>query len=83
MRSIQGCGARKATHWLVQELQPLCDDEVVAEVALIDGTRRMGVLLGVSSSRLVLDRWDPERRDRVGKPFVVDLASIVNVTTAA
>jgi len=40
----------------IQELQPFCDAGMVADLDLIDGTRTTGVLIGVSSSVLILGR---------------------------
>jgi hypothetical protein len=43
---------------LVRDLQPFCDAGMVADIGLIDGTCTTGVLIGASSSALILDHWD-------------------------
>lgn len=63
----------------VKELQPYCDAGMVADLDLIDGTRTTGVLIGVSSSALILDRWDGQARRPAGNPFTLALDLVSEV----
>jgi len=58
---------------LVQQLQPFRDAGMVADIVLIDGTSTTGVLIGVSSSALILDHWDEQAHRPAGNPFTVAL----------
>jgi hypothetical protein len=64
---------------LVRELQPYCDAGMVAEIGLADGTMTTGVLIGVSSSALILDHWDEQARRPGGNPFTVALNLVSEV----
>jgi hypothetical protein len=64
---------------LVRDLQPYCDAGMVADVDLIDGTSTTGVLIGVSSSALILDRWDGRARRPAGNPFTLALDMVAEV----
>jgi hypothetical protein len=64
---------------LVKQLQPFCDAGMVADIDLIDGTRTTGVLIGVSSSALILDRWDEQARRPAGDPFTLALDLVLEV----
>jgi hypothetical protein len=61
---------------LVRELQPLCDLGLVCDITLRDATEASAVLIGVSSTALVLDHWDDERRRPAGDPYTLPLAAI-------
>jgi hypothetical protein len=55
------------------------DVEGVADITLTDGSQCSGVLIGVSSSASILDRWDDTRRAPAGDPFTLDLAAVAVV----
>jgi hypothetical protein len=46
---------------------------MVVDVGLTDGTITTGVLIGVSSSALILDHWDDDARRPAGGPFTLAL----------
>lgn len=55
------------------------DPGYVADVALADGVVLSAVLIGISSSALILDRWDSDTRAPTDSPFTVDLAAVTEV----
>jgi hypothetical protein len=61
------------------ELQRLADLGYVVDLMLQDGTVTSGVLVGVSSTGLILDRWDGEQHCPVGDPIVIDLSEVQRV----
>jgi hypothetical protein len=63
----------------IRELQVHCDAGMVADIALIDGTSTTGVLIGVSSTALILDRWDEQARRPAGDPFTLALDLVAKV----
>ena len=52
---------------------------LVANLTLMDGTECSAVLIGVSSTALILDRWDRSRHAPAGDPFTLDLGSVAEV----
>jgi hypothetical protein len=58
---------------LVREIQPFCDAGMVADIGLTDGSEVAVVLIGVSSSALIVDRWDDQTRGPAGDPFTLAL----------
>ena len=64
---------------LVRELQPLCDAGCACDLTLHDGTELAAVLVGVSSTALILDRWDSRHQGPAGDPFTVGLAALRRV----
>jgi hypothetical protein len=60
-------------------IQPLCDLGFVVDFVLDDGSCLSGVLLGVSSSALIVDRWDGHAHRPAGEPAVVDLDELVMI----
>jgi hypothetical protein len=61
------------------ELERLCDDGLVADLILQDGTITSGVLLGISSTSLILDRWDENRHRPAGDPIVIAFSEVTRV----
>jgi hypothetical protein len=64
---------------LVQELLPFCDAGMVADIDLVDGTSTTAVLIGVSSSALILDRWDGQAVRPASNPFTLALDLVSQV----
>lgn len=64
---------------LVRALQPLCDLGYICDFTLRDGTEASAVLVGISSTALILDRWDDLRHRPAGDPFVLELAAVRRV----
>jgi hypothetical protein len=64
---------------LIGQLQPFCDSGTVADITLTNGPPTTGVLLGVSSTTLILDRWDERAHRPAGDPFSLDLDSVAEV----
>lgn len=64
---------------LVHQLQPLCDLGLVCDVTMRDATAVSAVLVGVSSTALIVDRWDSTERRPAGDPYVMPLAAIDRV----
>jgi hypothetical protein len=58
------------------DLQLLCDRGYVADIGLVDGSEVSAVLIGLSSTSLILDRWDSDHRRPAGDPFVMELSRI-------
>jgi hypothetical protein len=52
---------------------------LVANIVLLDGRNCSAVLIGISSTALILDHWDKSRRGPAGNPFTLDLTSVVEV----
>jgi hypothetical protein len=67
-------------HELVRELQPLCDVGMVCDFTLRDASCRSAVLIGVSSTAVIVDGWDEEQRRPAGEPYVLALDTIDRVT---
>lgn len=51
----------------------------VADTTLADGTECSAVLIAMSSTALILDRWDRSRRAPTGDPFTLELRSVAEV----
>jgi hypothetical protein len=51
----------------------------VADITLVDGTECSAVLIAMSSTALILDRWDRSRRAPAGDPFTLELRSVAEV----
>ena len=64
---------------LIRQLQLICDVGVVADITLIERPTTTGVLIGVSSTALILDHWDGQTRRPAGDPFTLDLDSVFEV----
>jgi hypothetical protein len=60
-------------------LEQAWDVGFVADIALVDGTECSAVLIAISSTALILDRWDRSRRGPAGDPFTLDLRSVAEV----
>jgi hypothetical protein len=75
--SIIEAGPNLAT--LVRELQPFCDAGCVCDFTLRDGTNASAILVGISSTSLIVDRWDAARRQPAGDPYVMPLTTIDRV----
>ncbi len=60
-------------------LEQAWDVGFVANVTLMDGTEFSAVLIGVSSTALILDRWDRSRHAPAGDPFTLELRSVSEV----
>jgi hypothetical protein len=52
---------------------------MVADFHLLDESRMTGVVLGISSSAVILDLWDEERRRPKGEPWLLDFSEIATV----
>lgn len=52
----------------------------VADISLVDGTEVSAVLIGISSSALILDRWDGVVRAPAGDPFTLEYAVVAEVS---
>jgi hypothetical protein len=52
---------------------------MVVDLALTDGSKLTGVVLGVSPTAVILDRWGEAEGGPAGDPIVCDLAEIVTV----
>jgi hypothetical protein len=59
-------------------LEPMCG--YVVNLILLDGTALSGVLLGVNSTALILDRWDQDTHRPASDPLVVDLCLLESIT---
>jgi hypothetical protein len=66
----------------IREIQAYCDAGMVADIDLIDGTSTTGVLIGVSSTALILDRWDGQAHRPAGDPFTLALELVAKVVIA-
>lgn len=55
------------------------DPGYVADITLVDGTEVAGVLIGISNSALILDRWDSDIRAPAGDPITLDLRLVAEV----
>jgi hypothetical protein len=64
---------------LIDALQPLCDLGQVCDFTFRDGTRASAVLVGVSTTGLIVDHWDGENRRPAGDPYVLELVTIRRV----
>lgn len=64
---------------LVKEIPPYCDAGMVADMVLIDGTSTTGVLIGVSSTALILDGWGEQACRPAGDPFTLALDLVTKV----
>ncbi|HVX20665.1 MAG TPA: hypothetical protein VHB02_04895 [Acidimicrobiales bacterium] len=64
---------------MIDKLRPYCDYAYVCDISLRDGTELSVVLVGISSTTLVLDRWDDQGQQPAGDPFTLDLATIQQV----
>ena len=64
---------------LMSALQPLCDLGQVCDFTLRDGTEWSAVLVGVSSTGLIVDRWDGDNRRPAGDPHVLELTAIQRI----
>ena len=51
----------------------------VGDITLTDGTECSAVLIAMSSTALILDRWDSSRRGPTGDPFTLELSSVAEV----
>ena len=49
---------------------------LVTDITLSDDTRVSAVLIGVSSSALILDSWDDVRHRPSGDPFVLNIEEV-------
>jgi hypothetical protein len=56
------------------------DVGMVGDVTLSDGSSCSGVLIGISSTALILDRWDSDTRRPAGDPFTPTLSSVAEVS---
>lgn len=71
--------ASSSRETLVRDLQPLCDAGYVCDFTLRDGTNASAVLVGVSSTRLIVDHWDRVRHRPAGDQYVIELEAISRV----
>ncbi len=51
----------------------------VADITLTDGTECSVVLVAMSSTALILDRWKQSRHGPAGDPLTLDLGSVAEV----
>lgn len=51
----------------------------VVDLTLADGTCRSGVVIGVSSTAVILDEWDTAAHRPAGSPVVIEFGEIVRV----
>ncbi|HEY2565756.1 MAG TPA: hypothetical protein VGI44_18755 [Acidimicrobiales bacterium] len=61
------------------ELVQNWDPGYVADITLVDGTVVAAVLIGISNSALILDRWDSDSRSPADDPFTLDLMAVAEV----
>jgi hypothetical protein len=59
---------------LIRQLEKIAG--MVADFHVIDGSLTTGVVLGTSSSAVILDLWDEAKRRPKGEPWVLDLSQI-------
>jgi hypothetical protein len=62
-------GARKV-------LVGLCDHGFVSDFELEDGSSGTYVLIGVSSSALIVDKWDSDLHRPASDPCVIELSAV-------
>jgi hypothetical protein len=62
-----------------RQLEKLCDQRYVVDCVMVGSTITAGVLLGVSSTALILDQWDSRNHRPAGDPMVVELTSIIRI----
>ena len=60
-------------------LEQAWDVGLVADITLMDGTECSAVLIAMSSTALILDRWDRSRHAPAGDPFTLELRSVAEV----
>lgn len=60
-------------------LKSCCDHGYVADLKMKDGKTITAVLIGLSSTSLILDQWDGLRHRPAGDPFVLELQAIAEV----
>jgi len=60
-------------------LEQAWDVGLVADVTLMDGTECSAVLIAMSSTALILDRWDRSRHAPAGDAFTLELRSVAEV----
>lgn len=68
-----------STKDLVEQIQPLCDAGYVADLTLRDGSVRTVLLIGVSTTALIVDRWDAQLHRPANDPSTVHLAEVARV----
>jgi hypothetical protein len=64
---------------LVWKLEPFCDAGSVADISTTNGLTITGVLIGVSSTALILDHWDNQAHRPAGDPFTIALELVSEV----
>jgi hypothetical protein len=74
---IQSAGSTDAT--FRRRLEQVWDIGLVADITLTDGTECSAVLITMSSTALILDRWDRSGHGPAGDPFTLELRSIAEV----
>jgi hypothetical protein len=60
----------------LSRLLGICDQRLVVDVTMLDGSEISGATIGASSSSLILDRWDSDLHRPAGDPIVLDLALV-------
>lgn len=60
-------------------LEQAWDIGLVADITLTDGTECSAVLIAMSWTALILDRWDRIRQAPAGDPFTLELRSVAEV----
>ena len=60
-------------------LKSCCDHGYVADLKMKNGKTITAVLIGLSSTSLILDQWDGLRHGSAGNPFVLELQAIAEV----
>lgn len=63
----------------IATIRPLCDMSMVCDITHVDGTKWSAMLIGVSSTSLILEGWDSANHEPSGDPYFLDLCSISEV----
>jgi hypothetical protein len=62
-----------------ERLQSFCQRGYVVDLILNDGQEQAGVLIGVSTTSLILDHWDEQKHRPANNPYVLELSSISRI----
>jgi hypothetical protein len=74
---IKSAGETDAT--FRSRLELAWDVGFVADLILVDGSECSAVLIAMSATALILDRWDQHRRVPAGDPFTLELCTVAEV----
>ena len=62
-----------------RNVERLWDPGYVADILLRDGTTTSAVLIGISKTALILDRWDSSRGQPSGDPFTLAIWLVAEI----